>query len=307
MKVSIFMFCKDAAGGIHRAVDSILAQTYENIEIIVQDGASTDGTLDVLRSYGDRIKLVSEPDSGPEEGFWRALNRCTGDIIGSCLADEELLPNAVEVAVREFSKSPDLGALIGTGYYADAKGEITGMFQGGEGDFNIVNYLILTYCPLFAASFFSRRALLNIGLGRDDWTLKCLEVEIWCRLATDWEIEYIPEPLAKYVIHGGQLSNYAAQIISNLDARLELVEKLFSSRGFFHGHDAMKYYVSSSQCQGMLHHLNVLSASRSASADIDSAKSEIVARIEKIKAESVRFGVCLDSPSLEDDFLWKLI
>src|SRR5258708_19614024 len=71
--VSIFMFVRNGGKSLRRAVDSVMAQTYPNIEFVVQDAVSTDGTLDVLRTYGDRIKLVSELDSGPSECLSRAL------------------------------------------------------------------------------------------------------------------------------------------------------------------------------------------------------------------------------------------
>src|SRR3954467_9768230 len=100
--VSIFMFVRNGGKALRRAIDSVMAQTYPNIEFIVQDAVSTDGTLDLLRSYGDRINLVSELDSGPSEGLWGAMERCNGEIVGSCLADEELMPDAVEQAVRAF-------------------------------------------------------------------------------------------------------------------------------------------------------------------------------------------------------------
>src|SRR3569623_1272892 len=109
--VSVFMFVRNGGKSLRRAVESVFAQTYPNIEFVVQDAVSTDGTLDLLRSYGDRIKIVSEPDSGPSEGLWRAMNRCTGEFVGSCLADEELLPNAVERAVRAFQPRPSTGAV----------------------------------------------------------------------------------------------------------------------------------------------------------------------------------------------------
>src|SRR5574339_194257 len=74
--VSIICFCRNRAQTIRRCIDSVLAQSYTNLEFVVQDGASTDGTLEILKSYDDpRIKIVSEPDSGPAEAFWRVLNR----------------------------------------------------------------------------------------------------------------------------------------------------------------------------------------------------------------------------------------
>src|SRR5262245_19382230 len=106
-RASVFMFVRNGAGSVRRAIDSVLAQTCTDIEFIVQDAASTDGTLDILASYGDRLNVVSEPDSGPSEGLLRALNRCTGDVVGSCHADEELMPDAVERAVAAFQRDSD--------------------------------------------------------------------------------------------------------------------------------------------------------------------------------------------------------
>src|SRR5258706_8428715 len=112
--VSIICFCKDRSTTIRRCIDSVLGQTYSNIEFVVQDGASTDGTLEILQSYQERdprVKIISEKDSGPAEGFWRVMNRCQGDIIGTCLSDEELLPDAIERAVKHFRAEPHLGAI----------------------------------------------------------------------------------------------------------------------------------------------------------------------------------------------------
>ena len=84
--VSIVMFCRNGAKSIERSIDSVLGQSYPNIEFIIQDSASTDGTLEILKSYGDRLNVVSEPDAGTNDGFWRALLRCRGSLSGrACL------------------------------------------------------------------------------------------------------------------------------------------------------------------------------------------------------------------------------
>ena len=115
--VSIMSFCKDRAPTIRRSIESVLSQSYRNFELVVQDGASTDGTLEILKSYDDpRIKIVSQKDSGVAEAFWRALNRCQGDIIGTCLSDEELMPGAIEKAVEFFRENRDVGAMTCDGY-----------------------------------------------------------------------------------------------------------------------------------------------------------------------------------------------
>ena len=97
--VSIISFCKDRHSTIRRSIESVLNQSYQNLEFVIQDGASTDGTLEVLREYAERdkrIKLVSEADTGADEAFWKVLHRCKGEIMGTCLSDEELLPDAVK-------------------------------------------------------------------------------------------------------------------------------------------------------------------------------------------------------------------
>src|SRR5690348_13928742 len=119
------MFVRNGGRSLRRAIDSVMGQTYPNIEFVVQDAVSTDGTLDLLRSYGDRVKLVSEPDSGPSDGLWRAINRCTGQIVGSCLADEELMPDAVERAVQTFRADSGIGAITGDALITDIDGKAT--------------------------------------------------------------------------------------------------------------------------------------------------------------------------------------
>jgi predicted O-linked N-acetylglucosamine transferase (SPINDLY family)/glycosyltransferase involved in cell wall biosynthesis len=236
--VSIMLFCKNSSSTIRRCAESVLGQSYRNIEFLVQDGASTDGTVDILRSYGDeRIKIVSERDSGPGEAFWKVLNRCEGDFIGTCLADEELLPNAIHEAVERFRQHPDVGAITGDGYVTDLDGKITGDFIAG--DFNIVDYLFGRYCPLWPSSFFRRQALLDVGLKTHKWTIECLEFEIWCRLGTQHVVKYFPGRVAKYGVHPTQLSNTARHFTEHYDHRAVVIRQMFSDNGFF-GSDEMK-------------------------------------------------------------------
>jgi len=232
---SVICFCKNRASLIRRSIDSVLNQTYRNLEFVVQDGASTDGTLEILHEYAardSRVKIVSEPDSGPAEAYWKVLQRCSGDYIATCLSDEELVPDALEKAARWFAAQPSMGAFTCDGHTTDADGKTTGAFTAGEFDF--VAYLFLRYCPFWPGSFFRRKALLDIGLGRPDgWTIGCLEFEIWCRLARDHEVRYVPELISKYAVHPGQLSNTPANFFEHIDSRLRLIEKMFAPDGFF--------------------------------------------------------------------------
>ena len=79
MKYSIITAVYNGEKYISRLMASVFNQSYPNIEWIVQDGGSKDGTLDKLRPHADRIKLVSEPDSGMYDAWNKALDRATGD------------------------------------------------------------------------------------------------------------------------------------------------------------------------------------------------------------------------------------
>jgi glycosyltransferase involved in cell wall biosynthesis len=229
--VSILMHVRNAARSVRRAVDSVLAQTYPNIEYVVQDGASTDGTLEILREYGDRIKLVSEPDSGPIEGFQRVVDRCTGAFVGLCLSDEELLPDAVEVAVRIFQENPAVGAVTGDALITDIDGKITGSWTSGP--FTLVDYLLAEYTPYLVSSFFRRDVLDATGWNTRTWNPNCLEFELWCRMATTSQVLYVPHVFAKYAQHPGQLSNTHKDALIHIEGRLANITALCAPGGFF--------------------------------------------------------------------------
>lgn len=230
--VSIILFCYNAECTIRRAVDSVLNSLYANVELIVQDGQSNDSTVEILKSYHDsRINIVSEPDNGPSDAFRKALQRCTGEIIGSCLADEEILPNAIADAVDYFSRHPSAGALTGDTLITDSNGTVKRTASGAE--FDLVEYLLGRRTPYFVSSFFSRRALDEIGFFSDDIVYDCFEFDLWCRLGTEHKIAYLPRAIAKYAVHEEQLSNTPRAIVPHIDGRVAVIGRLFSSEGFF--------------------------------------------------------------------------
>ncbi len=104
MKISIITVVWDNKNTIRDAIDSVLGQTYKNIEYIVVDGASTDGTVEVVQSYGDQIsKFVSEPDKGLYDAMNKGIALATGDIIGILNSDDFYIDKfVIERVVGEF-------------------------------------------------------------------------------------------------------------------------------------------------------------------------------------------------------------
>ena len=89
MKVSIITVVWNNKDIIKDAIDSVLSQSYKTIEYIIIDGASTDGTVDIVKSYGDKItKFISEPDKGLYDAMNKGIKLATGDIIGILNSDD---------------------------------------------------------------------------------------------------------------------------------------------------------------------------------------------------------------------------
>ena len=89
MKVSIITICYNRKETIANSIQSVLSQNYPNIEYIIIDGNSTDGTKEIIESYGERISTyISEPDNGMYDAINKGLKLATGDVIGLMHSDD---------------------------------------------------------------------------------------------------------------------------------------------------------------------------------------------------------------------------
>jgi len=105
--ITLLTVVLNAASTIRYTIESVLGQDYPNVEYIIIDGGSTDGTLEIIRGFGDRITLVvSEPDKGMYDALNKGIALATGDIVGSLNADDiytspDILSRVAEVFSRE--------------------------------------------------------------------------------------------------------------------------------------------------------------------------------------------------------------
>ena len=106
MKISIITVVWNNATTIKDAIDSVISQTYENIEYIIIDGASTDGTVKIVKSYGDKIsKFISEKDKGLYDAMNKGIAQATGDIVGILNSDDFYIDEfVIEKVVKEFEE-----------------------------------------------------------------------------------------------------------------------------------------------------------------------------------------------------------
>lgn len=110
--ISVVVFVRNAAGTIERAIASVFDQGNAAKELLVLDGGSTDGTLDIIRRYATKIAYWrSCPDGGPEYAIKEGMDRATGDVICLLPADDWFEPGALECVAREFAEDPGLDVL----------------------------------------------------------------------------------------------------------------------------------------------------------------------------------------------------
>jgi glycosyltransferase involved in cell wall biosynthesis len=112
--VTVITVVLNGVSHLEKAIQSVLGQSYENLEYIVIDGGSTDGTLDIIKKYEDRIaSWISEKDTGIYDAMNKGISKASGEIIGILNSDDWYEPEAVEIIVDQFRKHPAGGVYYG--------------------------------------------------------------------------------------------------------------------------------------------------------------------------------------------------
>ena len=105
MKISIITVVWNNAKTIKDAINSVLNQSYKDIEYIVIDGSSTDGTIEIVQSYGDKIKFISEKDNGLYDAMNKGIRMATGDVVGILNSDDFYASDKIlQIVADEFLK-----------------------------------------------------------------------------------------------------------------------------------------------------------------------------------------------------------
>jgi glycosyltransferase involved in cell wall biosynthesis len=154
-KVSIITVCLNSKEYIEDTIRSVLEQTYKNVEYIIIDGGSTDGTIDVIKKYEKDISYwISEPDSGISDAFNKGIKASKGDIIGIINAGDRYTVEAVSKAVKILQENPEFDFVYGDLIYTDEEGNPQFLVKG---DRNYQKKIYYTMPSLIHPTVFLKR------------------------------------------------------------------------------------------------------------------------------------------------------
>ena len=182
-----------------RTIESVLSQDYPNIEYIVMDGGSTDGTHEILQGYGDRLQYFSEPDKGPSDAVYKGFQHAHGEILAWMGADDIYLPGAVRTGVEALMARPDIEVVYGEGYWIDEAGAVISRYPTLPFDPKVLERDCFICQP---ASFFRASAYRRCGLDPD--VNISFDYDLWIRMVKQGiRFQMIPPYLAGSRMHHG--------------------------------------------------------------------------------------------------------
>jgi glycosyltransferase involved in cell wall biosynthesis len=180
-RFSIVLATKNGMPFVRDAVASLEAQTLDDYEVVIQDGASTDGTAEFLSQlHLSNVRMASQPDSGLGDAYNRAFPRCRGEIVGILDSDNLLAPNALQTVDALFLRHRTAVAIYGAVTMIDAAGQQVGSFVPEAFDQRALMRCELV--PPFSSSFFHRQRC-GAELRGDASLAACQDFELWLRLS----------------------------------------------------------------------------------------------------------------------------
>lgn len=197
-KVSIVTPSLNQGQFIEEAIQSVLSQDYPNIEYIVMDAGSTDGTLDVLKKYNNNIIWISEPDEGQPDAINKGWRMASGEMLTWLNSDDVLTPSAVCNMVNLFSGDDHCAAVYGDHIIIDTEGKTIRRCSALDFNFEIILYGINYICP---AIFIRREVLERVGYLDINFPY-LFDWEFYLRMASkQLKILHLPETLFKFRWH----------------------------------------------------------------------------------------------------------
>lgn len=206
--VSVVIATYNMGHYLPQAVRSVLDQGYPHVEVRIVDDGSTDGTEQVTAELGrdPRVHVLRQANGGQTKAKNAGIARARGEYIAFLDADDEWLPGKLESQLPLFSQRPQLGVVYSDYRCMDDRGgELpkgpTAMHRG-----RVSGQLLIENFVCFPTAVVRRSCLERLGAFDERYAMG-IDYELWLRLSSTYEFDYIEQPTVRYRIWGGQMSN----------------------------------------------------------------------------------------------------
>jgi glycosyltransferase involved in cell wall biosynthesis len=197
--VSIVTPSFDQARYLESTIRSVLDQDYPNVEYIIVDGGSSDGSLEIIRHYSDQLAWwVSEKDRGQTDAINKGFAHAKGEILAWLNSDDVYEGYAVREAVAFLQNQPEVGLVYGDANFIDEKGNIIGHFPAAQTDYK---RLRRGYVHIPQQSAFWRADLWRKVGPLDPAFYFAMDYDLWVRLAAMAPVKYLPRLWANFRLH----------------------------------------------------------------------------------------------------------
>ncbi len=208
-RVSVIVPAYNAAAFVRRAVDSVLAQTFKDLELLVVDDGSTDGTVDQLTSYRDRLRLIRQRNAGPAAARNRGLQAVVGDYVAMLDADDWWEPGKLAAQVALLDARPGIGFCSTATRVVDSSGAAVGDWPCSLPSVALTEALFANAASVSGSTsgVLARRTLL-LEVGGFDAALRGFEdPDLWIRLSARTGYACIPQALTVVMRTPGSVSS----------------------------------------------------------------------------------------------------
>jgi glycosyltransferase involved in cell wall biosynthesis len=223
MRISVVIPSYNQAEYLPATLASVCGQSHPDVEVLVFDGGSTDGSVEILQKWrspagGHPIRWVSGKDRGQADAINRGLRESTGDILAYLNSDDIYYPGALAAVAAHFRSQPDSLALYGRARHLHANGRIMEDYPTEPWNYE----RLLGICYLCQPAVFWRREVIERFGVFDDALQYVLDYEYWLRVGREAPFHY----LAEHVLAGSRLHEHTKTLSQRVPVHLELARML---------------------------------------------------------------------------------
>ena len=207
--VSVIINCLNGEQYLREAMDSVYAQTFQDWEIVFWDNASTDGSADIAKSYGERVRYFkSDMTSSLGRARNLAISQTRGEYVALLDCDDLWLPQKLDKQIQVLEKDPNLAMAYSNSRFFNSRGDLYDHFSQARPMRGMVFPYLLESNFISSETMIFRKAFLeDLAYIFDEELTMVMDYDLTLRLAYRYPIDYVDEALSKWRMHEGSESS----------------------------------------------------------------------------------------------------